>query len=159
MDHTRIGLDYIVENREYVIKLGTALDTTNVTVKKQVFELLSALCAYNADGYERALQTLDHFQVIPPIHSLYFILFRIHRSRFGFVDFERSTISLENHCRWTRSTKYIARFPSSAVIICQLPHKCYTGSARANTHPKWIYWWVKSSSHFMWLWKWWKNRG
>lgn len=63
MDHTRIGLDYIVENREYVIKLGTALDTNNVTVKKQVFELLSALCAYNADGYTRALETLDHFQV------------------------------------------------------------------------------------------------
>lgn len=63
MDHTRIGLDYIVENREYVIKLGTALDTSNVTVKKQVFELLSALCAYNADGYERALETLDHYQV------------------------------------------------------------------------------------------------
>lgn len=63
MDHTRIGLDYIVENREYVIKLGTALDTNNVTVKKQVFELLSALCAYNADGLERAFETLDHFQV------------------------------------------------------------------------------------------------
>lgn len=63
MDHTRIGLDYIVENREYVIKLGTALDTTNVTVKKQVFELLSALCAYNVDGYTRALETLDHYQV------------------------------------------------------------------------------------------------
>lgn len=64
MDHTRIGLDYIVENREYVIKLGTALDTSNVTVKKQVFELLSALCAYNADGYERALETLDHYKVL-----------------------------------------------------------------------------------------------
>lgn len=63
MDHSRIGLEYIVENREYVIKLGAALDTTNVTVKKQVFELLSALCAYNADGYVRALETLDHFQV------------------------------------------------------------------------------------------------
>lgn len=63
MDHTRIGLDYIVENREYVIKLGAALDTTNVTVKKQVFELLSALCAYNRDGYTRALETLDHYQV------------------------------------------------------------------------------------------------
>lgn len=66
----RIGLDYIVENREYVIKLGTALDTSNVTVKKQVFELLSALCAYNADGYTRALETLEHFKVI-----LFFIFF------------------------------------------------------------------------------------
>lgn len=60
---SRIGLDYIVENREYVAKLGTALDTNNVTVKKQVFELLSALCAYSADGYARALETLDHYKV------------------------------------------------------------------------------------------------
>lgn len=60
---SRIGLDYIVENREYVIKLGTALDTNNVTVKKQVFELLSALCAYNVDGYERALEALEHYKV------------------------------------------------------------------------------------------------
>lgn len=60
---SRIGLDYIVENREYVIKLGAALDTNNVSVKKQIFELLSALCAYNADGYTRALETLDHYKV------------------------------------------------------------------------------------------------
>lgn len=60
---SRIGLDYIVENREYVTKLGTALDTNNVTVKKQVFELLSALCAYNADGYARATETLEHYKV------------------------------------------------------------------------------------------------
>lgn len=59
----RIGLDYIVENREYVEKLGTALDTTNVVVKKQVFELLSALCAYSTDGYDRALETLEHYKV------------------------------------------------------------------------------------------------
>lgn len=59
----RIGLDYIVENREYVEKLGTALDTTNSTVKKQVFELLSALCAYSSEGYARALETLDHYKV------------------------------------------------------------------------------------------------
>lgn len=60
---TRIGLDYIVENREYVPKLGTALDTNNLTVKKQVFELLSALCAYSAEGYARALETLEHYKV------------------------------------------------------------------------------------------------
>lgn len=60
---TRIGLDYIVENKEYVIKLGTALDTTNATVKKQVFELLSALCNYNVEGYARALETLDYYKV------------------------------------------------------------------------------------------------
>lgn len=72
---TRIGLDYIVENREYVIKLGAALDTNNVTVKKQVFELLSALCAYNNDGYNRALETLDHYKV--QLSRLYLISFNL----------------------------------------------------------------------------------
>ncbi|XP_023296731.2 formin-J [Lucilia cuprina] len=59
---SRIGLDYIVENRDYISKLGTALDTNNVVVKKQVFELLSALCAYNADGYARAIETLEYYK-------------------------------------------------------------------------------------------------
>lgn len=59
----RIGLDYIVENREYVSKLGAALDTNNSTVKKQVFELLSALCAYNSEGYLRAIETLEYYKV------------------------------------------------------------------------------------------------
>lgn len=59
----RIGLDYIVENQEYIEKLGTALDTSNTTVKKQVFELLSALCAYSTEGYDRALETLEHYKV------------------------------------------------------------------------------------------------
>lgn len=59
---SRIGLDYIVENKEYTQKLSAALDTNNVTVKKQVFELLSALCVYNADGYQRALETLEHYK-------------------------------------------------------------------------------------------------
>ena len=32
-------------------------------VKKQVLELLSALTVYNAEGYNRALQALDHYKV------------------------------------------------------------------------------------------------
>jgi inverted formin-2 len=60
---SRIGLDYIVENSDYVQKLGAALDTHNVTVKKQVFELLSALCAHSPDGYNRTIETLEHFKV------------------------------------------------------------------------------------------------
>jgi hypothetical protein len=40
-----------------------ALDTPNPTVKKQVLELLSALCVYNAEGYARALDALDHHKV------------------------------------------------------------------------------------------------
>ncbi|XP_071443548.1 uncharacterized protein form3 [Hetaerina americana] len=59
---SRIGLDYIVENPEYTAKLASALDTSNVTVKKQVVELLSALCVYNAEGYARALDALEHYK-------------------------------------------------------------------------------------------------
>ncbi|XP_017137865.1 FH2 domain-containing protein 1 [Drosophila miranda] len=59
---SRIGLDYIVENRDYIAKLGAALDTQNATVKKQVFELLSALCAYSAEGYARAIETLEFYK-------------------------------------------------------------------------------------------------
>lgn len=71
----RIGLDYIVENREYVSKLGAALDTNNSTVKKQVFELLSALCAYNSEGYLRAIETLEYYKVSG--HVLCFIAIRV----------------------------------------------------------------------------------
>jgi len=31
-------------------------------VKKQVFELLSALCVYSSEGYKRALQSIEHFR-------------------------------------------------------------------------------------------------
>lgn len=60
---SRIGLDYIVENSDYVPKLAAALDTNNEIVKKQVFELLSALCAYSRSGYCRAIETLENFKV------------------------------------------------------------------------------------------------
>lgn len=60
---SRTGLEYIVENSDYVNKLGLALDTNNATVKKQVFELLSALCAYSSGGYKRAIETLEYYKV------------------------------------------------------------------------------------------------
>lgn len=41
----------------------SALDTNSSQVKKQVFELLSALCVYNAEGYNRALEALEHYKV------------------------------------------------------------------------------------------------
>lgn len=59
---SRIGLDFIVENPEYIRKLAAALDTNNATVKKQVFELLSALCVHNEEGRARALDTLEHYK-------------------------------------------------------------------------------------------------
>lgn len=70
---SRTGLDYIVENKDYVSKLGTALESDNYTVKKQVFDLLSALCAYSPEGYKRAFETLEHYMVRVYI-SLYSIL-------------------------------------------------------------------------------------
>lgn len=60
---SRIGLDYIVDNSDYVGKLAAALDTNNETVKKQVFELLSALCAYSSEGYRRTIETLENYKV------------------------------------------------------------------------------------------------
>ncbi|XP_058058441.1 uncharacterized protein LOC131209399 [Anopheles bellator] len=60
----RIGLEYIIENNDYVNKLGLALDTNNVTVKKQIFELLSTLCAFSGNGYKRAIETLEHYKNI-----------------------------------------------------------------------------------------------
>lgn len=68
---SRIGLDYIVENREYVAKLASALDTANFTVKKQVFELLSALCVYNADGYSRTLDALEHYRNLKGVFLIF----------------------------------------------------------------------------------------
>lgn len=40
-----------------------ALDTSNVMVKKQVFELLAALCIYSPEGHMLALDALDHYKV------------------------------------------------------------------------------------------------
>jgi hypothetical protein len=40
-----------------------ALDSKNFAVKKQVFELLSALCVFSSDGYNRTLDALEYFKV------------------------------------------------------------------------------------------------
>ena len=74
---SRIGLDYIVENSDYVSKLAAALDTNNEIVKKQVFELLSALCAYSRSGYNRAIETLENYKVRVNFHPLPHFLMQI----------------------------------------------------------------------------------
>ncbi|KAJ0172024.1 hypothetical protein K1T71_011997 [Dendrolimus kikuchii] len=61
---SRVGLDYIVEHAEYADKLATALTSPAAPVKKQVFELLSALCVYNSEGYARAVDTLDRYKTL-----------------------------------------------------------------------------------------------
>ena len=60
-------------SRVYFI-IFSALDTINVQVKKQVFELLSALCVYSSEGYSRALEALEHYKT-----------FRSERYRFKLV--------------------------------------------------------------------------
>ncbi|KAH9487845.1 hypothetical protein Btru_067792 [Bulinus truncatus] len=39
------------------------IDTDNVSIKKQVFEILSALCVYSREGYSRVLDILEFFKV------------------------------------------------------------------------------------------------
>ncbi|KAM8921364.1 inverted formin-2 [Pelodytes ibericus] len=58
------GIEYIVENEGYVRKLSQALDTSNVMVKKQVFELLAALCIYSTEGHALALDALEHYKSV-----------------------------------------------------------------------------------------------
>ncbi|XP_023248408.1 FH2 domain-containing protein 1 [Copidosoma floridanum] len=59
---SNVGLDYIVDNPDYCQKLASALDTACPSVKKQVVELLSALCVYSQDGRQRAIDTLHSYQ-------------------------------------------------------------------------------------------------
>nr|XP_033807613.1 inverted formin-2 isoform X2 [Geotrypetes seraphini] len=58
------GIEYIVSNEGYVRKLSQALDTSNVMVKKQVFELLAALCVYSMEGHDLALDALEHYKTV-----------------------------------------------------------------------------------------------
>ncbi|XP_077122636.1 inverted formin-2 isoform X1 [Ranitomeya variabilis] len=58
------GIEYIVNNEGYVRKLSQALDTSNVMVKKQVFELIAALCIYSPEGHALALDALEHYKAV-----------------------------------------------------------------------------------------------
>ncbi|XP_016041600.2 inverted formin-2 [Erinaceus europaeus] len=58
------GIQYILSNQAYVRQLSQALDTSNVMVKKQVFELLAALCIYSPEGHTLALDALDHYKTV-----------------------------------------------------------------------------------------------
>lgn len=41
----------------------TALDTSNIMVKMQVFELLAALVLFDPQGHHLGLDALDHYKV------------------------------------------------------------------------------------------------
>ncbi|XP_020485642.3 inverted formin-2 isoform X2 [Labrus bergylta] len=56
------GIHFIIDNEGYIRKLSQALDTSNIMVKKQVFELLAALSMFSAEGHRLALDALDHYK-------------------------------------------------------------------------------------------------
>uniref|UniRef100_A0A8C5LKZ7 Inverted formin-2 n=2 Tax=Jaculus jaculus TaxID=51337 RepID=A0A8C5LKZ7_JACJA len=58
------GIEYILSNQGYVRQLSQALDTSNAMVKKQVFELLAALCIYSPEGHTLTLDALDHYKTV-----------------------------------------------------------------------------------------------
>lgn len=56
------NINVIINSALFCSVFPTALDTTNVMVKKQIFELLAALCIYSSDGHSLALDALDHYK-------------------------------------------------------------------------------------------------
>ena len=64
----------------------SALDTNSSQVKKQVFELLSALCVYNAEGYNRALEALEHYKV----HTVPILLIGRHKTAVKMSNFQKA---------------------------------------------------------------------
>ncbi|XP_045916501.1 inverted formin-2-like isoform X2 [Micropterus dolomieu] len=58
------GLHFILDNQGYVRTLIQAVDTSNVMVKMQVFELLAALALFAHQGLHLALDALDHYKSV-----------------------------------------------------------------------------------------------
>ncbi|KAF1377084.1 hypothetical protein PFLUV_G00218260 [Perca fluviatilis] len=58
------GLHFILDHQGYVRTLTQALDTSNVMVKMQVFELLAALALFDPQGHRLALDALQHYKSV-----------------------------------------------------------------------------------------------
>ncbi|XP_076010658.1 inverted formin-2-like isoform X3 [Genypterus blacodes] len=56
------GLHFILDNDGYIRTLTQALDTSNIMVKKQVFELLAALSLFDQQGHCQAVDALEHYK-------------------------------------------------------------------------------------------------
>ncbi|XP_037541602.1 inverted formin-2 [Nematolebias whitei] len=56
------GLHFILDNEGYVKTLAQALDTSNVMVKMQVFELLAALTLFDPQGCRLTLAALENYK-------------------------------------------------------------------------------------------------
>uniref|UniRef100_A0A1B6EW46 FH2 domain-containing protein n=1 Tax=Cuerna arida TaxID=1464854 RepID=A0A1B6EW46_9HEMI len=61
--NSQVGLEYIVQHREYTRQLANILMSRNNSVKLQVFELLCALCIYSTQGHSLALDSLSYFKM------------------------------------------------------------------------------------------------
>uniref|UniRef100_A0AAZ1XWR5 GBD/FH3 domain-containing protein n=1 Tax=Oreochromis aureus TaxID=47969 RepID=A0AAZ1XWR5_OREAU len=57
------GLHFILDNEGYVRTLAQALDTSNVMVKMQLFQLLAALAVFDPRGHRLALDALDNYKI------------------------------------------------------------------------------------------------
>ncbi|CAH1267428.1 INF2 [Branchiostoma lanceolatum] len=94
--NSRTGLEYIIENREFTRTLAKALDTENTMVKKQVFELLSAICVYSLEGYELAIDALENYKLAK--NQRYRFSLIINELRFADVTTYKSTLMAFINC-------------------------------------------------------------
>ncbi|KAM7396080.1 hypothetical protein PAMA_007379 [Pampus argenteus] len=60
--NSSVGLHFILNNEGYVRILIQALDTSNIMVKMQVFELLAALALFDPQGRHLTMDALDHYK-------------------------------------------------------------------------------------------------
>ncbi|XP_039902535.1 inverted formin-2-like isoform X4 [Simochromis diagramma] len=56
------GLHFILDNEGYIRMLAQALDTSNVMVKMQLFQLLAALAVFDPRGHHLAFDALDNYK-------------------------------------------------------------------------------------------------
>uniref|UniRef100_UPI00358FB291 inverted formin-2 isoform X7 n=1 Tax=Myxine glutinosa TaxID=7769 RepID=UPI00358FB291 len=68
------GLEHLVCRKKDTRRLFLALDTTNELVKRQVFELFSALCVFSNEGHALTLDALDHYKVSRNQHSRFSVV-------------------------------------------------------------------------------------
>ncbi|KAL1491996.1 hypothetical protein ABEB36_012506 [Hypothenemus hampei] len=116
------GLDFIVDHPEYVVKLATALNAigpTAVRVKKQMFELLAALCAHNEDGRIRTLETLEYYKKLKnKKHRMAFIVQELEQARTP--DYQTALVAFIN-CLIISTSNLLDRIRiRNEFIECQL---------------------------------------
>lgn len=107
-----------------------ALDSSNVMVKKQVFELLAAMCIYSADGKLRAIDAMEHYkvgQLVCPLFQRFFCGFlnrRFFISQQAKSQRYRFSVAM-NELRATENAPYqtaILSFVNAAVLSTDSLH-------------------------------------